>query len=68
MDTDVVPTSRAGSETDPALIAFQYPDAIIEGDDLLVLSRTAWNGAHSYHDANMITFYRVKGFCSRHLK
>ena len=50
------------SSADPALNAFQYPDAQIVGDDLLVLSRTAWNGSHSFHDSNFITFHRVPNF------
>jgi len=46
--------------------AFQYPDALIDGDDLLVLSRTAYDdgigGAHREHDANFITFHRFGNF------
>ncbi len=38
--------------------AFQYPSVILENDELLVLSRTAWNGASTFHDANYITFHR----------
>ncbi|MFP4056930.1 MAG: sialidase family protein [Candidatus Brocadiia bacterium] len=45
---------------------FQYPDWLFEGDDLVVLSRTAYHdglgGAHNQHDANLITFHRVAGF------
>ena len=41
--------------------AFQYPDWIVEGDDLLVASRTAYDdglgGAHRAHDANVLTFH-----------
>ena len=32
------------------------------GDDLLALSRTAFNGAHSFHDSNFITFHRISNF------
>ena len=46
--------------------AFQYPDWLIEGDDLLVASRTAFDdgcgGAHSAHDANFLTFHRFPNF------
>ncbi|MFO0930752.1 MAG: hypothetical protein U0736_27600, partial [Gemmataceae bacterium] len=46
--------------------AFQYLDWLIDGDDLLVLSRTAYDdgqgGAHNAHDANYLTFHRVRGF------
>ena len=47
---------------DSSLVAFQYPDAQIVGDDLLILSRTAINGADSYHNSNMITFHAVRHF------
>ena len=43
-------------------VGFQYPDFIIDGEDLLALARTALNGAHSYHDANHITFHRIPAF------
>ena len=49
-------------ESSAAFTAFQYPDMQVYGDDLLVLSRTAWNGAHSFHDSNMVTFHRVENF------
>ncbi len=46
--------------------AFQYPDWIVEGDDLLVASRTAFDdglgGAHRAHDANFLTFHRFEKF------
>jgi hypothetical protein len=46
--------------------AFQYPDWIVEGDDLLVASRTAYDdglgGAARAHDANYLTFHRVREF------
>jgi hypothetical protein len=46
--------------------AFQYPDCVIEGEDLLVASRTAYDdglgGAARAHDANYLTFHRVRGF------
>jgi hypothetical protein len=46
--------------------AFQYPDWITEGDDLLVASRTAFDdglgGAIRAHDANYLTFHRFKNF------
>lgn len=49
--------------------AFQYLDWLIDGDDLLVLSRTAYDdgqgGAHNAHDANYLTFHRVRGFRTR---
>lgn len=43
---------------DPEYTAFQYPAAFIEDSTLYVLSRTALNGAHNFHDANYITFHK----------
>jgi hypothetical protein len=46
--------------------AFQYVDWQIEGEDLLVASRTAYDdglgGAHRAHDANFLAFHRIKDF------
>lgn len=47
--------------------AFQYIDWMTEGNDLIYVSRTAYEGpdgelAHSGHDANMLTFHRIKNF------
>lgn len=45
---------------------FQYADWIIEGKDLIYVSRTAYDdgigGAHNNHNSNLITFHRVKNF------
>ncbi len=45
---------------------FQYPDWQFEGDDIVAVSRTAFDdglgGAHNYHDANFLTFHRLEGF------
>lgn len=45
---------------------FQYIDWLFEGTDIIFLSRTAYDdkfgGAHNYHDANYITFHRIKKF------
>lgn len=49
-------------EADPAKVGFQYPDFDFDGDDLVCFSRTAWNGARNFHDANFITFHRVENF------
>ena len=40
---------------------FQYLDWRFDGDDIIAVSRTAW-GAKSYHDANLMTFHRIKQF------
>jgi hypothetical protein len=46
--------------------AFQYADWMFDGDDILFVSRTAAadeeGGAHTYHDANYLTFHRLVGF------
>ena len=48
--------------------AFQYPDWLIEGDDLIAAIRTAYDdglgGAHNAHDANFLTFHRFGNFRS----
>ncbi len=45
---------------------FQYLDWLFEGDDMIVASRTAWgegaSAAPRQHDANYLTFHRIKGF------
>ncbi len=47
---------------------FQYIDWFFEGDDLVAISRTAFDdgmgGAHDCHDSNLITVHRVAGFRS----
>lgn len=52
--------------TNDSPVGFQYIDWFIENDDLVAVSRTAWNNAHNYHDANFMTFHRIKKF--RNLK
>jgi hypothetical protein len=45
---------------------FNYPFMQIDGDDIVFVSRTAWeneNGqAQRWHDANMFTFHRIRDF------
>ena len=43
-------------------VGFQYVNFIIEGDDIILTSRTAFNGANNYHDANYNVFQRLEGF------
>jgi len=50
------------SDLNPNKVGFQYASFIFDGDDLLYLSRTAFNRAHNFHDANCQTFGVVKGF------
>ena len=46
--------------------AFQYIDWVFDGDDIIFVSRTAYDdqfgGAKGYHDANYMTFHRVRNF------
>ncbi|MHC4507817.1 MAG: exo-alpha-sialidase, partial [Planctomycetota bacterium] len=46
--------------------AFQYIDWLFEGDDIVAVSRTAYDdglgGAHRAHDANYMTFHRIRHF------
>lgn len=49
----------AHPEYDRKEVGFQYPVFLLEDSRMLVLSRTAWNHAHSFHDSNYITFHRV---------
>ena len=45
---------------------FQYVDWLFEGEDLIAVSRTAYDdglgGAHNFHDANYLTFHRFADF------
>ncbi|MDP4284581.1 MAG: exo-alpha-sialidase [Bacteroidota bacterium] len=45
---------------------FQYVDWQFDDNDLIILSRTAFDDgseeAHSFHDANFLTFHRIKKF------
>lgn len=43
--------------------SFMYPSMVIDGDDLVVLSRTGRESGH-FHDANLSTFHRIKDFRS----
>lgn len=52
--------------SDVARHGFQYADWLFDGDDMIAVVRTAWDdaegGAHNAHDANFLTFHRVRGF------
>jgi len=51
---------------DSEMHAFQYIDWLFEGNDIIAVSRTAYDdglgGAHTAHDANYITFHRIRNF------
>jgi sulfatase modifying factor 1 len=48
--------------------AFQYIDWLFQGQDIIFVSRTAYDdglgGAHRAHDANYLTFHRIRDFRS----
>lgn len=51
---------------DPLHHAFQYLDWRFDGEDIIAVSRTAFDEpsglAHNQHDANYMTFHRFKNF------
>lgn len=51
---------------DVAKHGFQYADWLFEGSDIIAVVRTAHDdgvgGAHNFHDANFMTFHRVRDF------
>ncbi|TVQ19839.1 MAG: exo-alpha-sialidase [Spirochaetaceae bacterium] len=57
------------SHPDPDHHAFQYVDWVFDGEDIIAVSRTAYDdgegGAHNYHDANYLTFHRIDAFRTR---
>ncbi len=56
---------RDDRDTAVRYTGFQYVDWLFDGPDILAASRTAFNGAHNFHDANYLTFHRVRDFASR---
>ena len=57
---DVVDCSAYENATEK--IGMQYPDMIIDGEDIVWVQRTAMNNAVNFHDSNYITFHRMRGF------
>ncbi|MGC9359509.1 MAG: sialidase family protein [Anaerolineae bacterium] len=51
--------SGLSGEDSLRLTGFQYVDWIFEGEDILAVVRTAYAGAHNFHDSNRIWFLRV---------
>lgn len=49
--------------------AWQYIDWLFDGNDIVFVSRTAYDdgvgGAHNGHDANYLTFHRIENFRKR---
>ncbi|WP_206367027.1 sialidase family protein [Sphingobacterium sp. SGG-5] len=52
--------------TDTKKHGFQYVDWQFEGNDIIMVTRTAYDdgisGAKSFHDSNFMTFHRIKKF------
>lgn len=46
-------------------VGFQYADWQFEGDDIVAVVRTAFGDAPNCHDANYLTFHRIKDFRNR---
>lgn len=53
------------AKEDPAMVGFQYVSLAFDGDDLIFLSRTAFNHAQNFHDNNYLTFHRIPAFRER---
>jgi len=43
--------------------SFMYPSMVVDGEDLVILSRSAVDSG-CYHDADVVTFHRVRNFRS----
>ena len=43
-------------------VGFQYVSFLIDGDDILYQSRTAFGYAHNFHDSNYATFHKIPSF------
>jgi len=50
------------SHLDAGRVGMQYHHFIIDGENILWLSRTAFNMARNYHDANCQTFHVIENF------
>jgi hypothetical protein len=50
------------SDEAPEEVGLQYTDHIAVGEDLLFVTRTAYNHAWNFHDSNCITFHQEKNF------
>jgi hypothetical protein len=55
---------RDDADTAPRTTGFQYADWLFDRRDIIFVSRTACNGAHSFHDANHLTFHRIPDFAA----
>lgn len=60
--TDILDYEHNEWPEDASKVGFQYVDWQFDGEDIILLSRTAINGAWNYHNANYITFHRLADF------
>ena len=51
-------------DTSVAQTGFQYVDWQFDGDDLIYLVRTAYDGANNFHDANRITYHVLEDYAT----
>lgn len=58
----IVKTLLDYRKEDMNFTGFQYVSFLFDGDDICYLCRTAFNGAANFHDANHITFHRIKNY------
>ena len=61
-ETLLVPNWLENLETLIQKNSFQYPDFVFDGEDILYVVRESAPGAADYHNANCITFYRLKNY------
>ena len=61
-EVKTVADSREAGKHGVTKLAYSYPDFTYDGDDILILSRTAANAPNNQHDNNMITFFRIKNY------
>ncbi|MEG2088121.1 MAG: hypothetical protein RR022_07945, partial [Angelakisella sp.] len=47
---------------DSTQVGFQYVDFTFDGEDIVLVSRSAINGAYNYHNANHVTVHRIRQY------
>ena len=52
---------EAAGKADAWAQSFMYPVLVIDGDDLLVIARTARHSGN-FHDVDLATFHRIRDF------
>lgn len=56
------------ADDDVEYVGFQYVDWMFDGNDILFVSRTAYDdgvgGADNFHNANFMTFHRISNYAS----